>query len=66
MNTAKSSAQLVRAPSPVGCNKPVMTHLTEDERNLLSKIAKQESRSLAATARMMIVKGLDKYQAGTE
>ena len=55
-----------RSPSPKGCNKPLMTHLTQPERRQLEQIASMEMRSLAATARLLIVQGMQQYQAATE
>lgn len=52
-----------RLPSPRGCSKPLMTHLTTDERKQLETIADREMRSLAAMARLLIVQGMQSYQA---
>jgi len=60
MSNPKSSAQRVREPSPVGCNQPVMTHLTTIERVSLKSLADKESRSIAAAARMLIIEGLER------
>ncbi len=66
MSNPKSSAQRVREPSPLGCNVPVMTHLAADERLSLVALAKQESRSIAATARMLIIEGMERRTGKTE
>jgi hypothetical protein len=55
-----------RSPSPKGCNKPLMTHLTQQERRQLERIASQEMRSLSATARLLIVQGMQQHQAATD
>lgn len=63
MSTSKSSARLARSNSPTGCNHPVMTHLTADERKQLDRLATKDMRSLSATARMLIVQGLAAAEA---
>lgn len=55
----------VPARSPVGCNKPVMTQLTEAEREKVEHIAQLEMRSLSATARMLILRGIQQYEDDT-
>ncbi|WP_321346553.1 hypothetical protein [Halopseudomonas oceani] len=55
------NATALRSPSPRGCSKPLMTHLTEDERAQLAKMADAEMRSLAAMARLLIVKGMQAH-----
>lgn len=52
--------------APKGCNRPVMTHLTETERQRLEGIAELEMRSLSATSRLLLLKGLEQYEAETE
>ncbi|SFU79754.1 hypothetical protein [Halomonas korlensis] len=48
--------------APRGCNRPVMAHLTESERNELEGLAQREMRSLSATARMLLLRGIEQYQ----
>ncbi len=63
MSQANTTAEPTsRSPSPRGCNKPLMTHLTPPERKQLEEIASQEMRSLSATARLLIVQGMQQYQ----
>jgi len=38
------NATALRSPSPRVCSKPLMTHLTEDERAQLAKMADAEMR----------------------
>ncbi|SDS48567.1 hypothetical protein SAMN05216198_2058 [Halopseudomonas litoralis] len=52
-----------RSPSPRGCSVPLMTHLTPEERAQLVKMADQEARSMSAMARLLIVQGMQRYQA---
>ncbi|GAA0587453.1 hypothetical protein ACFQH5_16790 [Halomonas salifodinae] len=52
--------------APAGCNRPVMTHLAEDEREQLEEIAELEMRSLSSTARMLLIRGIEQYKAETE
>lgn len=51
-----------RSPSPRGCNSPLMTHLTPDERAQLVKLADEEARSMSAMARLLIVQGMQRLQ----
>lgn len=53
-----NNATALRSPSPRGCTKALMTHLTPAEREQLEVIAAQEMRSLAAMARVLIVQGM--------
>lgn len=65
----KSNASAVGLPSsysPLGCNKPVMTHLTAEENIQLRKLAKSDLRSVSATVRMFIVEGLERRSNRTE
>lgn len=52
-----------RSQSPRGCNVPLMTHITPEERAQLEKLADREARSLAAMARLLIARGMKSYQA---
>ena len=56
MKTANATTPTSR--SPQGCNKPLMTHLTAEERAQLASLADAEMRSLAAMARVLIVQGM--------
>lgn len=55
-----------RSPSPRGCNVPLMTHLTPEERARLVKLADQEGRSMSAMARLLIAKGMQAFQASQQ
>ena len=55
-----------RSPSPRGCNVPLMTHITPEERAQLEKLANREARSLAAMARLLITRGMQAYQASQQ
>ena len=55
---ATNNATSLRSPSPRGCSKPLMTHLSPAEREHLEEIAAAEMRSLAAMARVLIVQGM--------
>ena len=66
METTETIQPAVAARAPRGCNRPVMTQVTETERGKLEDIAQLEMRSLSATARMLILLGIDKYEADTE
>lgn len=52
-----------RSPSPRGCNVPLMTHLTPEERAQLVELADQEARSMSAMARLLIVQGMQRHHA---
>lgn len=66
MNTADTIAQPpVAARSPKGCNRSVMTMVTDQERHQLEDIAQLEMRSLSATARMLILRGIEQYNSDT-
>ena len=52
--------------SPNGCNaKPILVSLTQPERTEVEGIADIEQRSLSATCRMLMLKGLQAYKAET-
>ncbi|MDQ7735741.1 hypothetical protein QT231_23870 [Halomonas sp. SpR1] len=57
------------APKPIyapkGCNSPIMTYLTEAERGSLERITKLEMRSMSATARMLMLRGIAQYDQDT-
>lgn len=68
MNTAET----IRTPgaaysrSPNGCNQQVMTQITPEEREKLKAIAELEMRSVSATLRMLMLRGIEQYEADTE
>ena len=51
--------------APKGCNSTVLTRMTEDERFDLERIAELEMRSLSATARMLLLRGIAQYDQDT-
>nr|WP_289124409.1 hypothetical protein [uncultured Halomonas sp.] len=57
------------APKPIyapkGCTSTVLTRMTEDERADLERIAELEMRSLSATARMLMLRGIAEYDQDT-
>ncbi|MBB5320453.1 hypothetical protein [Marinobacter oulmenensis] len=55
-----------RAPSGVVVGKPVALRLMEQERDELHDIAKKESRSMAAQARIFFLQGLEQYKSGQQ
>ncbi len=50
---------------PKGCTSTVLTRMTEDERADLERIAELEMRSLSATARMLLLRGIAQYDQDT-
>lgn len=52
--------------SPNGCSQQVMTQITPDERERLKDIAELEMRSVSATLRMLMLRGIEQYDAETE
>lgn len=66
MDTAETMQAAVAARAPRGCNRPVMTQVTDTERTKLEGIAELEMRSLSATTRMLILLGIEHYEAETE
>ena len=61
MSTSKTSAASWTATySPLGCNQPLMTHLTKGAREQIRKLAAEEMRSMSATARMLIIEGMER------
>jgi|TARA_B100000446_G_scaffold72025_1_gene68258 hypothetical protein len=42
-----------------------MAHVTEDEREELKRIAELEMRTLSATARMLMLRGIAEYDQDT-
>lgn len=65
MNTTGTIAAPATRRSPNGCNRPVMTHLAENERVKLERIADIEMRSLSATVRMLLLRGIEQYEAAS-
>ncbi|TKJ10193.1 hypothetical protein [Halomonas sp. 15WGF] len=57
------------APKPIyapkGCTSTVLTRMTEDEREELKRIAELEMRTLSATARMLMLRGIAEYDQDT-
>lgn len=51
--------------APKGCNCPVMIHLTESEREELKRIQELEMRSMSATGRMLLLRGIAQYDQET-
>ncbi|MDF9433001.1 hypothetical protein [Chromohalobacter israelensis] len=52
--------------SPNGCSQQVMTQITPDERTRLKGIAELEMRSVSATLRMLMLRGIEQYDTETE
>lgn len=71
MNTLETIRDPIRTPgaaysrSPNGCSKQVMTQITPDERSQLKAIAELEMRSLSATLRMLMLRGMQGYHDDT-
>lgn len=64
MSTADTTVQPhVAARSSKGRNRSVMALLTEKERHQLEDIAQLEMRSLSTTARMLMLRGIEQYEA---
>lgn len=53
--------QTRRRQSPHGCNCPIMTIVTKEERAKVEALAERELRSLSGTVRMLMLKGLEDY-----
>lgn len=51
--------------SPNGCSRQVMTQITPVERDQLKAIAELEMRSLSATLRMLMLRGMQGYHDDT-
>ena len=51
--------------APKGCNCPIMVHITESEREELTRIKQLEMRSMSATARMLLLRGIAQYDQDT-
>lgn len=60
--TTSKAKSPIRDSSPVGCNKPLMTNVSAAEFMQVEDIAKRENRTRAASARMLILMGLEQYQ----
>lgn len=63
MSTADTIAPPATQRAPKGCNRPVMTHVTETERARLDALAHAEQRSLSATTRLLVLRGLEQLEA---
>lgn len=49
--------------SPNGCNaKPIWVALQPEERREIEAIADREARSVSATTRLMVLRGLEEYR----
>lgn len=57
--------QTRRRQSPHGCNCPIMTIVTKEERAKVEALAERELRSLSGTVRMLMLKGLEQEKAAT-
>lgn len=66
MSTDDNSPRPVVSRSPRGCTAQVMVQITPQERGKVETIAELEMRSLSSTARMLLIKGLEQYEAETE
>lgn len=55
-----------RPRCPSGLKASVLVGMSSDERALLEQIANQEMRSLSATARMLIMRGIRQYEAESQ
>jgi len=51
-----------RRQSPHGCNSPILTHLTAEERARVESLANSELRSLSGTVRMLMLRGLKQVE----
>ncbi|WP_447928368.1 hypothetical protein [Vreelandella sp. EE27] len=51
--------------APKGCDNPVMTYLSETERADLERIQQLEVRSMSATVRMLMLRGIAQYDEET-
>lgn len=66
MSPDDTNQRPVVARSPRGCTAHVMTQITPQERQKLEDIAELEMRSLSSTARMLLLRGIEQYEAETE
>ncbi|MCT8469429.1 hypothetical protein KZO85_12620 [Chromohalobacter canadensis] len=66
MNIDDNSPRPAVSRSPRGCTAQVMVQVTPLEREKLEAIAELEMRSLSSTARMLLIKGIEQYNAETE
>lgn len=48
-----------RAPNGLASDKPVVTRLTPPERARLEQFAQREQRTLGATSRLLLLRGMD-------
>ncbi|SDK70259.1 hypothetical protein [Billgrantia gudaonensis] len=63
MSTADTIAPPTTKRAPHGCRCPVMTHVTEHERRRLDALAQADQRSLSATTRLLVLRGLEQLDA---
>ncbi|MDI5921169.1 hypothetical protein QLQ86_10275 [Halomonas sp. LR5S13] len=66
MDTAETMQAAVAARALRGCNLPLMAQVSVTERAKLEGIAQLEMRSLSATTRMLILLGIEHYEAETK
>ena len=59
MPASKTTQRKTRAPSGSKC--PTMLMLNEQEREQLNQIAASEVRSVSATGRLMLLRGMKEY-----
>lgn len=57
--TSPKSTQTSRSPN--GCTQQALLLLRPEERDQLTKIAQQESRSLSAMGRILLLKGIEAH-----
>lgn len=51
-----------RNRAPAGCTRQVLMTLRPEEREQLERIADREGRSLSATARLLLLRGLEDWR----
>ncbi|WP_275286904.1 hypothetical protein [Halomonas elongata] len=65
MSATETTSAGVSARAPRGCSSSVMTQVTPDERRRLENIAQAEGRSLSATVRLLMLRGIQGYADDT-
>ena len=66
MSNDDNSPRPMVSRSPRGCTAQVMVQITPQEREKLEAIAELEMRSLSSTGRMLLIKGIEQYDAETD
>ncbi|WP_290273093.1 hypothetical protein [Halomonas sabkhae] len=66
MSTDDNSPRPVVSRFPRGCTAKVIVQINPLERRKMGAIAELDMRSLSSTARMLLIKGLEQYEAETE